>query len=122
MSDFDTELNCEGLNCPLPVLKTKKKIKEMSSGEILKMTSTDPGSVNDVTFWSKINKNYLLSHAEDGGVYTFYIQKNQIYLKLYKKDNFCMVCYTIKLGTESRLYRGAGKTNEYGILTFTGLQ
>jgi tRNA 2-thiouridine synthesizing protein A len=48
----------------------------MSSGEILKMTSTDPGSVNDVTFWSKINKNYLLSHAEDGGVYTFYIQKN----------------------------------------------
>ena len=82
MSDFDTELNCEGLNCPLPVLKTKKKIDGMSSGEILKMTSTDPGSVNDVTFWSKINKNYLLSHAEDGGVYTFYIQKKQIFLKL----------------------------------------
>ena len=64
MSDFDTELNCEGLNCPLPVLKTKKKIDGMSSGEILKMTSTDPGSVNDVTFWSNINGNYLLSHAE----------------------------------------------------------
>ena len=75
MSDFDTELNCEGLNCPLPVLKTKKEIDGMSSGEILKMTSTDPGSVNDVTFWSKTNGNYLLSHTEDGGVYTFFIQK-----------------------------------------------
>ena len=59
MSDFDTELKWEGLNCPLPVLKTKKEIDGMSSGEILKMTSTDPGSVNDVSFWSKTNGNYL---------------------------------------------------------------
>ena len=87
MSDFDTELNCEGLNCPLPVLKTKKEIDGMSSGEILKMTSTDPGSVNDVTFWSKTNGNYLLSHTEDGGVYTFFIQKKQIYLKFSRKIN-----------------------------------
>ena len=76
MGKNNIKIDLLGLKCPLPVLKTKKKIKEMSSGEILKMTSTDPGSVNDVTFWSKINKNYLLSHAEDGGVYTFYIQKN----------------------------------------------
>ena len=75
MSDFDTELNCEGLNCPLPVLKTKKKINGMLSGEILKMTSTDPGSVNDVTSWTKIGGNSLISHTEAGGVYTFFIQK-----------------------------------------------
>mgnify|MGYP000094238618 FL=1 len=75
MSEFDTELNCEGLNCPLPVLKTKKKMDGMLSGEILKMTSTDPGSVNDVTFWAKLNGQYLMSQAEDGGVYTFFIQK-----------------------------------------------
>ena len=60
---------------PSSGFKNQEKIDGMSSGEILKMTSTDPGSVNDVTFWSKINKNYLLSHAEDGGIYTFYIQK-----------------------------------------------
>ena len=45
MSEFDTELNCEGLNCPLPILKTKKTIDGMSSGQLLKMTATDPGSV-----------------------------------------------------------------------------
>ena len=75
MSDFDTELNCEGLNCPLPVLKTKKKINGMLSGEILKMTSTDPGSVDDVTSWTKISGNNLISHVEAGGVYTFFIQR-----------------------------------------------
>ena len=38
MSEFDYEINCEGLNCPLPILKTKKAIDSMSSGQILKMT------------------------------------------------------------------------------------
>ena len=72
---FDTELNCEGLNCPLPVLKTKKKINGMLSGEILKMTSTDPGSVNDVISWTRISTDFLISHTEVSGVYTFFIQK-----------------------------------------------
>ena len=111
MSDFDTELNCEGLNCPLPVLKTKKKIDGMSSGEILKMTSTDPGSVNDVTFWSKINGNYLLSHAEDGGVYTFFIQKKQIYLKLLRKIIF------VWLVTQSSWEQNLGFIEEQGRQT-----
>ncbi|MAW06186.1 MAG: hypothetical protein CL918_06570, partial [Deltaproteobacteria bacterium] len=53
MSDFDTELNCEGLNCPLPILKTKKAIDGMSTGQLLKMSATDPGSVNDMDSWSK---------------------------------------------------------------------
>ena len=75
MSDFDTELNCEGLNCPLPLLKTKKKIEEMSSGELLQMTSTDPGSVNDMIFWTKRTGNDLMSHNEVGGVYTYIIKK-----------------------------------------------
>ena len=72
---FDTELNCEGLNCPLPVLKTKKKINGMLSGEILKMTSTDPGSVNDVISWTRISTDFLIFHTEVSGVYTFFIQK-----------------------------------------------
>jgi len=75
MSDFDTELNCEGLNCPLPILKTKKTIDGMSSGELLKMTSTDPGSVNDMDSWSKRTGNELVSHLEDSGVHTYLIKK-----------------------------------------------
>ena len=75
MSNFDAELNCEGLNCPLPILKTKKTIDGMSSGELLKMTSTDPGSVNDMDSWSKRTGNELVSHAEDSGIHTFVIKK-----------------------------------------------
>jgi len=75
MSDFDTELNCEGLNCPLPILKTKKTIDGMSSGELLKMTATDPGSVNDMDSCSKRTGNELVSHSEDSGVHTYLIKK-----------------------------------------------
>ena len=55
MSDtqFDSELDCQGLNCPLPILKTKKAMDGLTSGQILKMMATDPGSVNDVQSWTK---------------------------------------------------------------------
>ncbi|MEC9070639.1 MAG: sulfurtransferase TusA family protein, partial [SAR324 cluster bacterium] len=46
--NFDTELDCRGLNCPIPILKTKKAVDKLSSGQVLKMLSTDAGSVNDV--------------------------------------------------------------------------
>ena len=72
---FETLLDCQGLNCPLPILKTKKAIDTLSSGQVLKMLATDPGSVNDVQSWSKRTKNPLLEHSEGGGVYTFLIQK-----------------------------------------------
>ena len=86
MSDFDTELNCEGLNCPLPILKTKKTIDGMSSGELLKMTATDPGSVNDMDSWSKRTGNELVSHSEDSGVHTYLIRKS-------KFCNYCLGYY-----------------------------
>ena len=72
---FDLELDCRGLNCPLPILKTKKAVDGLSSGQVLKMLATDPGSVNDVQSWSKRTENMLLNHSEDGGVYSFLIQK-----------------------------------------------
>ena len=75
MSEFDNEINCEGLNCPLPILKTKKAIDGMLSGQILKMTSTDPGSVSDMDSWTKRTGNNLVSHAEDSSVHTFIIKK-----------------------------------------------
>ena len=69
------ELNCEGLNCPLPILKTKKAIDSLNSGEILKMTATDPGSVNDMASWAKRTGNELVAHTEASNVHTFFIRK-----------------------------------------------
>ena len=74
-NNFDTELDCRGLNCPLPILKTKKAVDGLRSGQILKMLATDPGSVNDVQSWSKRTENALLEHSEDEGVYSFLIKK-----------------------------------------------
>ena len=72
---FDSEIDCRGLNCPLPILKTKKAVDGLNSGQVLKMLATDPGSVSDVQSWSKRTENTLLEHSEDGGVYSFLIQK-----------------------------------------------
>ena len=50
----------------MPILKTKKAVDGLSSGQVLKMLATDPGSVNDVQSWSKRTENTLLDHSEDG--------------------------------------------------------
>ena len=73
--DFNQLLDCQGLNCPMPILKTKKAVDQLASGEVLKMLATDPGSVSDVQSWTKRTGNPLLGHSEDGGVYSFRIQK-----------------------------------------------
>ncbi|MBI1824293.1 MAG: sulfurtransferase TusA family protein [Nitrospirae bacterium] len=71
----NVKLDCKGLSCPLPVIKTKKIIDGMKLGEILEMTATDPGSVNDMTAWSHRTGQELLEHKEDHGAYIFYIKK-----------------------------------------------
>ena len=75
MSEFDTELNCEELYCPLPLLKTKKVINGMSSGQLLKMTATDSGTIKGLESWTMRTENNLVSHAESGGIHTFIIKK-----------------------------------------------
>jgi len=73
--EFDQELDCSGMSCPMPILKTKKALQDMDAGKVLKMVSTDPGSIPDVTAFSSKTGNELLGHEEDGGTYTFYIKK-----------------------------------------------
>ena len=73
--DYNKELDCTGLSCPLPVLKTKKMIDSMNHGEILKMNSTDPGSKNDITSWIESSGNELLSMDQDGEKLIFFIKK-----------------------------------------------
>ena len=71
----DKEIDCKGLSCPLPILRTRKAIDELSSGEILKLTCTDPGSINDLASWSSLTGHTLLSSDEDNGIYIYHIQK-----------------------------------------------
>ena len=72
----DKVLDAKGLNCPLPILKCKKALKDMAAGEVLEVLSTDPGSVADFQAFSRTTGNELLEHSEEGGVYTFLIKKS----------------------------------------------
>lgn len=73
--DFDKELDARGLNCPLPILRAKKTLNELASGQVLKITSTDPGSVKDFAAFAKQTGNELLSSSEAGNEYTFFLKK-----------------------------------------------
>jgi tRNA 2-thiouridine synthesizing protein A len=73
--NFDRELDARGLNCPLPVLRAKKALNEMQSGQVLKIVATDPGSVKDFQAFSKQTGNELLSHATTQKDFTFYLKR-----------------------------------------------
>lgn len=75
MSDFDSELDASGLNCPLPILRAKKAIAALGDGQTLKIIATDPGSVKDFEAFCKQTGNTLLSSAEEGGKFLFMIKK-----------------------------------------------
>jgi tRNA 2-thiouridine synthesizing protein A len=73
--NFDKELDARGLNCPLPILKAKKSLNDMQSGQVLKVVSTDPGSVKDFQAFAKQTGNDLLQQADAGKEYTFYLKR-----------------------------------------------
>jgi TusA-related sulfurtransferase len=70
-------LDCKGLNCPLPVIKTKKAIEQLSVGQVLQMIATDPGSKSDMVAWSKSTGHELLETREEPGVFTFFVRKTK---------------------------------------------
>lgn len=69
------QLDCKGLNCPLPVLKTKKAVDAMEVGQILEMVSSDPGSIPDMAAWSRKTGHEIVESKEEDGVYWYYIRK-----------------------------------------------
>jgi tRNA 2-thiouridine synthesizing protein A len=71
----DQVLDAKGLNCPLPILKAKKALKSLESGNTLEVQSTDPGSVADFGAFCRTTGNELLEQNEDGGVWTYLIRK-----------------------------------------------
>jgi tRNA 2-thiouridine synthesizing protein A len=68
-------LNAEGLNCPLPILKAKKALKDVPVGEVLEIRATDPGSVADFAAFCKQTGNELISSSSEGSVYKFEIKR-----------------------------------------------
>ncbi|MGE5522553.1 MAG: sulfurtransferase TusA family protein [Rhodospirillaceae bacterium] len=72
---FDKELDARGLNCPLPILRTKKALTDMASGQVLKIRATDPGSVKDFQAFSKQTGNALLSSDTTQEEFVFFMQK-----------------------------------------------
>jgi len=73
--DFDKELDARGLSCPLPILKTKKSLNELTSGQVLKVIATDPGSIKDMQAFANQTGNPLLSTSEEDKTYVFFLKK-----------------------------------------------
>jgi len=76
MSEITQELDARGLNCPLPILRAKKSIAGLTTGEVLRITATDPGSVKDFEAFCKQTGHALVSSTEDNGAFVFDIQKS----------------------------------------------
>jgi len=73
--DFDKDLDARGLNCPLPILRAKKALSDMTSGQVLRIVATDVGSVKDFQAFCKQTGNELLSHSEANKEFTFFLKR-----------------------------------------------
>jgi len=76
MADFDSELDASGLNCPLPILRAKKALAGLETGQVLHIIATDPGAVKDFEAFAKQTGNELMSSGEEGGKFVFLIKKS----------------------------------------------
>ncbi len=73
--NFDKELDVRGLVCPLPILRTKKSLADMITGQVLKVAATDPGAIIDFQVFAEQTGNELLSLSETAGEFIFYMRK-----------------------------------------------
>ncbi len=71
----DQVLDCSGMACPMPIIKTKKAMDALQVGQVLKLISTDPGSVPDIDAFTRRTGHLLLNHATEGKAHIFYIRK-----------------------------------------------
>ncbi len=77
MLKADKVLDCSGLLCPMPVIKTSKAIKEVQVGQVLMLISTDPGSRPDMDAWSKQTGHELLDAHQEDGKFIFYLKRTK---------------------------------------------
>lgn len=71
----DRELNCKGMLCPMPIIKTMKEIKSMQVGQILRMVSTDKGAPADMHAWARQTGNELLDSHAEGDTFVFFVRR-----------------------------------------------
>jgi tRNA 2-thiouridine synthesizing protein A len=74
---IDRVLDAKGLNCPLPVLKTRKALRDVPLGELLTVLATDPASTIDVRHFCNLSGQELIESSEADGVYTFVIRRTR---------------------------------------------
>jgi TusA-related sulfurtransferase len=72
---FDREVDTRGLSCPLPILRAKKALADMQSGQVLKIVSTDPGSVRDFQAFARQTGNALLGQQTVGKEFLHYLRR-----------------------------------------------
>jgi TusA-related sulfurtransferase len=72
----DRRIDCLGLFCPMPILKTREAIKQLAAGQVLEMTSDDPASEADMKSWSARTGHELLGIEKAGGVFRFLVRKS----------------------------------------------
>lgn len=77
MSHFDTEIDTSGLNCPLPLLKTKKALSTMQAGELLRVIATDRAAFIDIPVYCEISIHHLISSSEIENKLIFIIEKGE---------------------------------------------
>jgi TusA-related sulfurtransferase len=73
----DRRIDCSGLFCPMPVLKTREAIRDMAVGQVLEMLSDDPGSDPDMKSWARMTGHELVSVSQQGGVFRFLVKKTR---------------------------------------------
>ncbi len=73
--NFDKEFDASGLACPLPIVKTKKALTDMAPGQVLRVVSTDPGSVCDMAAFAEQTGNTLLEQGTENKKYVFFLKK-----------------------------------------------
>ncbi|OJX38952.1 MAG: response regulator SirA [Chloroflexi bacterium 44-23] len=73
----DLTLDCSGMACPMPILKTKKAVESLQLGQVLEMIATDPGSTSDIDAWTQKTGHELVDSRQEGNKYIFYIKKTK---------------------------------------------
>lgn len=71
----DREIDARGLNCPLPILRAKKALNDMQSGQVIRITATDPASVRDFQAFARQTGNELVEHGESNGAFWFMMRR-----------------------------------------------
>jgi tRNA 2-thiouridine synthesizing protein A len=77
--EFQKDVDARGLNCPLPILRAKKALNDMVTGDVLRVIATDPGSVRDFNAFARQTGNTLVAHEENAEAavkeFTFYLRR-----------------------------------------------